>query len=110
MTRVDSKTAASYLNTRSYVYLDVRTPEEFAEGRVRGAVNIPFTFATGLNTKFVEQVRQRFQGSKQLIVLGCRSGNRSARAAALLAPFYPNMVEHADGYIGWVAAKLPVTK
>jgi len=55
--------------------VDVRTPEEFAEGHVKGSVNIP-----------VDQIQQnlkRFQ-TKSPIVVFCRSGNRSARAKSML--------------------------
>jgi phage shock protein E len=56
--------------------LDVRTPEEFREGHVDGAKNIP-----------VQDLARRLGelGPKsQHIVLYCRSGGRSAAAAQLL--------------------------
>ncbi|MFO0562675.1 MAG: rhodanese-like domain-containing protein [Polyangiales bacterium] len=56
--------------------LDVRTPEEFREGHVAGAKNIP-----------VQELARRLNelGPKsQHIVLYCRSGGRSAAAAQLL--------------------------
>lgn len=56
--------------------LDVRTPDEFAQGHVSGAVNIP-----------VDQLRARLDevGAKErTIVLYCRSGRRSATAATML--------------------------
>lgn len=55
--------------------VDVRTPEEFAAGSVKGAVNIP-----------LDQVESRiaeFQGKDQIVVF-CRSGNRSGQAIAIL--------------------------
>ena len=56
--------------------LDVRTPEEFAEGHVKGAVNIP-----------VQSLRARLDeaGRKDRpVVVYCRSGRRSALAASIL--------------------------
>lgn len=55
--------------------VDVRTPTEFAEGSVKGAVNIP-----------LNEVHQRISEfkDKQQIVVFCRSGNRSAQAMAIL--------------------------
>jgi rhodanese-related sulfurtransferase len=55
--------------------LDVRTPEEFAGGHVPEAVNIP-----------VDQLPARLAevGARKKIVVYCRSGARSARAAAVL--------------------------
>ncbi len=55
--------------------VDVRTPEEFAGGSVKGAVNIP-----------LDQVKQRvkeFEGKSSVIVF-CRSGNRSGQAKEIL--------------------------
>lgn len=56
--------------------LDVRTPEEFREHHVEGAVNIP-----------VQELASRMRevGSHERpVVVYCRSGGRSASAAALL--------------------------
>jgi phage shock protein E len=56
--------------------LDVRTPAEFAEKHLPGAVNIP-----------VQELEQRVAevGAKDRpVVLYCRTGNRSARAARML--------------------------
>jgi rhodanese-related sulfurtransferase len=55
--------------------VDVRTPGEFAEGHVKGSVNIPLD-------KLPAQL-QKFTGKKNIIVF-CRSGNRSAQARSIL--------------------------
>jgi phage shock protein E len=55
--------------------VDVRTPGEFAEGSVPGAVNIP------LNE--VEARVKEFQGKGQVVVF-CRSGSRSGQAKSIL--------------------------
>lgn len=55
--------------------LDVRTPEEFASGHVDGAINIP---VGTLATRMAEVPREK------PVVLYCRSGMRSARAASML--------------------------
>ena len=55
--------------------VDVREPGEFADGTVKGAVNIPLgRVAAELN---------KFKG-KQNIVVFCRSGNRSGQAKVIL--------------------------
>lgn len=56
--------------------IDVRTPAEFAEGHLPGAVNIP-----------VDELASRMQevGAKsERVVVYCRSGKRSARAKGML--------------------------
>lgn len=56
--------------------LDVRTPEEFRERHLDGAVNIPVQHL---------DARMRELGAKDRpIVVYCRSGARSAAAAALM--------------------------
>lgn len=57
--------------------VDVRTPEEFAAGHIKGAKNIPLAAVSARLADF---------GAKSApIVLYCRSGNRSGQAAAILA-------------------------
>ena len=55
--------------------VDVRTAEEFTEGSVEGAVNIP-----------LDQVADRINEfkDKKSIVVFCRSGNRSGQAKVIL--------------------------
>ena len=55
--------------------VDVRTPAEFAEGSVPGAVNIPLDTVASQLSKF---------GNKENIIVFCRSGNRSGQAKAIL--------------------------
>jgi rhodanese-related sulfurtransferase len=55
--------------------VDVRTPQEVAEGTVDGSVNIP------LNE--LEQRLAEFEGKGQIVVF-CRSGGRSGQAKTIL--------------------------
>jgi phage shock protein E len=64
------------LVTNGALLLDVRTPEEFASGHVRGAVNIPVQELAGRMHELGSTGRD--------IVVYCRSGGRSATAASLL--------------------------
>jgi phage shock protein E len=57
------------------ILVDVRTPEEFASGTVNGAINIPVDELESQLTKLNKDAE---------IVVFCRSGSRSARAAAIL--------------------------
>ena len=56
-------------------YVDVRTPAEFVQGSVKGAVNIPLDQ--------IEKQLVKFKGKKNIVVF-CRSGNRSSNAKAIL--------------------------
>lgn len=78
--------------------LDVRTPEEFAEGHLANAVNIPF-----------EQVTQEFMNrgipKDTPVVLYCRSGRRSGIAVAdLVAAGYTQAFD-AGAYQSLIEAR-----
>ena len=70
-----------------YVILDVRTPEEFAEKHIPNAINIPNETIGTVNI-------QELPDKNQLILVYCRSGNRSKQASQKLADMgYTNVVE-----------------
>ena len=70
-----------------YIILDVRTPEEFADKHIPGAVNIP-------NETIAAEEIPELPDKDQLILVYCRSGNRSRQASEKLAALgYTNVVE-----------------
>ena len=70
-----------------YIILDVRTPEEFAERHIPGAINIP---NETISTEEIPELPDK----DQLILVYCRSGNRSKQASEkLVALGYTNIVE-----------------
>ena len=71
----------------SYILLDVRTREEYADKHIPGAVCIP-------NETIGSEVIPELPDKEQLILVYCRSGNRSKQASAKLAELgYTNVVE-----------------
>ena len=71
----------------SYIILDVRTPEEFAERHIPEAINIP---NETISTEEIPELPDK----DQLILVYCRSGNRSKQASEKLAALgYTNIVE-----------------
>ena len=70
-----------------YVILDVRTSEEFAEKHIPNAINIP---NETIGTAEIPELPDK----NQLILVYCRSGNRSKQASQKLADMgYTNVVE-----------------
>ena len=55
--------------------VDVRTPEEYAQGHIYGSVNVPLDTLPG---------GAAILGKSDKIYVYCRSGARSGRAAAIL--------------------------
>ena len=105
--RVEPDEAAQLLD-EGWEYLDVRSVAEFAEGHAPGAYNIPlldFEPGQGLrpNPNFLLEVLATFEPDRQLVV-ACKAGGRSARAAAMLAESgFHNIVDMRGGFYGEVA-------
>ena len=79
----------------SEVILDIRTPQEFSEGIIDGAVNIDFyepTFAAELDAL----------DKDAHYVVYCRSGNRSGQAMSTFEDLgFTNITEIDGGIVNW---------
>ena len=70
-----------------YIILDVRTAAEFDEKHIPGAINIP-------NETIGTDAIPELPDKEQLILVYCRSGNRSKQASEKLVKLgYTNVVE-----------------
>ena len=79
---------------KNYVIVDVRTPDEYAEGHIPNAINIQ-------NETINETVYNKLKDKNQLILIYCRSGSRSRQAAYKMQKLgYTNIVEFG-GIINW---------
>ena len=77
-----------------FLLLDVRTQEEYASGHIPGAICIP-------NETIGSEEIPELPDKDQLILVYCRSGNRSKQASQKLAEQgYTNVVEFG-GINGW---------
>ena len=87
--------AITMMETESnYIILDVRTPEEFAEKHIPHAINIP---NETIGTAEIPELPDK----EQLILVYCRSGNRSKQASEKLVRLgYTNIVEFG-GILDW---------
>ena len=79
---------------KDYVIVDVRTPDEYKEGHIPNAINIP-------NETINETVYNKLKDKNQLILIYCRSGSRSRQAAYKMQKLgYTNLVDFG-GIINW---------
>ena len=79
---------------KDYIILDVRKPDEFAEGHIPGAINIP-------NEEIGTAEIAELPDKSQLILVYCRSGRRSKEASEKLVKLgYTNIVEFG-GILDW---------
>jgi phage shock protein E len=84
--------------------IDVRTPEEFADGHIQGAVNIPVQ-----QSDFAERVAELDPNGTYAVY--CRSGNRSRGAVAQMKDAgITTIYELGDGTIGWSADGQPLSR
>jgi rhodanese-related sulfurtransferase len=100
--RVGVEEFANVIAAPGVVILDVRTPQEFAEGHIEGAVNIPVESAD-----YIDQVAQLDPSVTYAVY--CRSGNRSQPAVDGLASVgVTSVYELESGTIGWTDAGQPL--
>ena len=102
--RVSPEEAKALIEDEQYAYLDVRSIPEFDAGHPPGAYNIPIAHLTpsGMrpNPDFLEVVGSTFDKDAKL-VLGCKAGGRSLRAAeALIRAGYTRVVDQRAGFEG----------
>ncbi|MEO0493773.1 MAG: rhodanese-like domain-containing protein [Actinomycetota bacterium] len=84
------------------VILDVRTPDEFAEGHIDGAIMIDFYEAD-----FSARLTELDPDVPYLIY--CRSGNRSGQTRAILADLgFSDVADVDGGVLAWADAGLPL--
>ena len=86
--QVTAEEAAAMMKEESgYLILDVRTAEEYSEKHIPGAINIP---NETIGTEDIPELPDK----EQLILVYCRSGNRSKQASEKLVKLgYTNIVE-----------------
>ncbi|MDO4679572.1 MAG: rhodanese-like domain-containing protein [Eubacteriales bacterium] len=86
--QISMEEAISMIEKESnYILLDVRTAEEFEEKHIPGAINVP-------NETISSEEIPELPDKNQLILVYCRSGNRSKQASQKLAEQgYTNIVE-----------------
>ena len=93
--QISGEEAAQIMERKeNYVLLDVRTREEYENAHIPGAICIP---NETIGTEEIPELPDK----DQLILVYCRSGNRSKQAAEKLAALgYTNIVEFG-GIIDW---------
>lgn len=84
--------------------VDVRTPEEYAQGHIDGAVNIPVEYPD-----FMDRVSELDPSGTYAVY--CRSGNRSQPAVAGMASVGINGIyELESGTTGWTSEGQPLVQ
>lgn len=91
-------------NNPDFVIIDVRTPEEFADGHIENATMIDFYSVT-----FRSEIDSLDKDKNYLIY--CRSGGRSGQARDIMEELgFQEVHNIAGGMIDWNAEGLPTVK
>ncbi|WP_456865367.1 rhodanese-like domain-containing protein [Galbibacter sp. BG1] len=84
--------------SEGFVLIDVRTPEEYAQGFIDGAINMDMK-----NENFVSNIQQIDKNKK--VYLYCKAGGRSAKASKVLDSLgYKNIINLEGGFDAWKEA------
>src|SRR3989339_145903 len=88
-------------NDANSVLLDIRTPEEYSQGHIKGSRNIDFYSAD-----FKDQLSVLDKSKTYLIY--CRSGNRTRAATAIMRELgFNKIIVLENGIIDWSGNNLP---
>jgi rhodanese-related sulfurtransferase len=94
--------AQSLLSNPDLLILDVRTVQEYTQGHIKNARNIPLA-------ELGSRIAELSQWKEKPVLVYCLSGGRSASAAKVLAGSGFAKVNNLEGGIGaWQSEKLPV--
>ena len=80
--------------TNGYILLDTRTREEYDQSHIPGALLIP-------HTEIAQRAEEALPDKDQVILVYCRSGNRSKQASAVLAELGYTHVKEFGGIHTW---------
>ncbi|WP_250655719.1 rhodanese-like domain-containing protein [Alkalimarinus coralli] len=91
-------------NNTPLLILDVRSPEEYSEGHVPSAINIPHTEVK----QQLSLIKQAAKDGKQIVVY-CRSGRRAGYAEEVLQASGIQSLLHLEGdMIAWSKNNQPI--
>ena len=92
------------IKTESVQILDVRTPQEYAQGHIDGALNI------NVQSDDFKKIAKRKLSKEPTVLVYCRSGRRSLDAAEILTELGYKVVNLKGGIIEWEEDGLPITR
>lgn len=96
---VDASTLRGMLKDKNIKVIDVRTPGEVSQGKIKNATNI------NLNSPDFKQKVSALDKTKTYVVY-CRSGVRSARACRMMGQLgFENLYNLQGGYMSYAALK-----
>ena len=91
------------MNNDDSLILDVRENQEFEDGHIANSIHIPMSEVKNRLSEL-----EKYKQSQ--VIVGCRSGHRSARICSLLKKKgFNNIFNLRGGIMAWQSDKLPIT-
>ena len=92
------------INHEDAIVLDVRENKEYQGGHILNSVHIP-------QSSLAKRITELEKYKNKPIIVGCRSGSRSAFACGLLKKQgFENVYNLSGGVMAWQNANLPLTR
>lgn len=96
--------ATQLINHNDAVVLDVREETEYATGHIVNSIHIP-------QSKLSSRITELDKYKNKPVIIGCRSGNRSAQACGILKKQgFEHIHNLGGGMMAWQNANLPLTR
>jgi len=96
--------SVNLINHENAVVLDVRENNEYHNGHILNSIHIP-------QTNLASRITELEKYKTRPIIVGCRSGHRSAHACALLKKQgFETVYNLSGGVMAWQNANLPLTR
>ena len=94
--------AVTLMNRQNAIYVDVREDKEYSDGHLLDSIHIPLGQLT-------DRIAELSEYKQQPIIVGCRSGNRSAMGCARLRKQgFEQVYNLKGGILAWQSANLPL--
>lgn len=96
--------ATQLINHEDAVVLDIRDDNEFYSGHIVNSIHVPLGFLK-------DRIPELEEHKAKPIIVGCRSGSRSAKACSVLKKQgFESVYNLKGGMMAWQHANLPLTK
>ena len=94
--------AVALMNREEAAYIDVREDKEYSEGHLLGSVHIPLG-------QLLDRIDELDKYRQKPVIVGCRSGNRSAMGCARLRKAgFEQVYNLQGGILAWQNVNLPI--
>ena len=96
--------SVNLINHQDAIVLDVRENKEYQSGHILNSIHIP-------QSALAKRITELEKYKSRPVIVGCRSGSRSAFACGLLKKHgFENVYTLSGGVMAWQNANLPLTR